>query len=431
MHALPWRAATFMVAATCIIAPPARAQMRNDTHDMWNIALARGWRLAAMAQAYPIVTIGAPFRDDSPLNHTAAYLTQPVVMTGLQSPDARVVLRVTFDLEPITQEKGELNFGGWGEGFIDRRHPHTLVHELMLSVNLWEIGGGSASLSIGRGFAAYGSDDPMSRPGLKYPTNHHLSQILERWTATAAWLVDGWSVEASLFSGREPEDPYDLGGIEEFGDSWSARVARRWGGGSGPFARWEAAASYGSVTAAHGGMEERTELWNATLRHDDGSLYALVEASRSSPEHGDGYYSLLGEAQLSAGAHRPNLRVELATRPEYPRETGAGDDGFFRYSHHAASPGRTRWLIAGAGWEYALRAGALQIRPLVNVQHFRVTGLDDIDARAIFGARSFWSFSFGARLFLGGEPMRMGSYGVLDPMTTMLRSAPQSAEHRH
>src|SRR5690606_1889819 len=135
-------------------------------------------------------------------------------------------------------------------------HPHTLVHELMLSVNLWEIGGGSASLSIGRGFAAYGSDDPMSRPGLKYPTNHHLSQILERWTATAAWLVDGWFVEASLFSGREPEDPYDLGGIEEFGDSWSARVARRWGGGSGPFARWEAAASYGSVTAAHGGMEE-------------------------------------------------------------------------------------------------------------------------------------------------------------------------------
>ena len=34
--------------------------------------------------------------------------------------------------EGITQPEGELTFGGWGEGYEDKRHPHTLVHEQLL-----------------------------------------------------------------------------------------------------------------------------------------------------------------------------------------------------------------------------------------------------------------------------------------------------------
>src|SRR5690606_34980716 len=116
----------------------------------------------------------------TPPDETGLYLTQLAVMFNVESPASRVVLRSTLNLEGLTQSDGELTFGAWGEGFLDKRHPHTLVHELMLSANLWRFGGGSLSVSVGKGFAPYGTDDPMSRPVAKYPTNHHLSQILER-----------------------------------------------------------------------------------------------------------------------------------------------------------------------------------------------------------------------------------------------------------
>ena len=41
-----------------------------------------------------------------------------------------------------------------------------------------------------------------------------------------------------------------------------------------------------------------------------------------------------------------------------------------------------------------------------------------IDPDALFGTDRFVSVTAGFRLFLGGGPMRMGSYGVLDDMTT-------------
>ena len=45
------------------------------------------------------------------------------------------------------------------------------------------------------------TDDPMARPAVKYPTNHHLSQILERWTVNGAYVTRAWSVEAGVFGG--------------------------------------------------------------------------------------------------------------------------------------------------------------------------------------------------------------------------------------
>jgi hypothetical protein len=42
-----------------------------------------------------------------------------------------------------------------------------------------------------------------------------------------------------------------------------------------------------------------------------------------------------------------------------------------------------------------------------------------INPTALFGSSRFWSISLGARIFFGGEAMRMGTYGVLDAMTRM------------
>ena len=358
-------------------------------------------------------------------------------MVNLASPNARLVLRTTLNLEAWTQREGELTFGGWGEGFIDSRHPHTLLHEAMLTANWWDVGGGALSISAGKGFAPYGTDDPMGRPTVKFPTNHHLSQVLERWTVNAAYLRDGWSLEAGLFGGGEPTGPYDFSNIESFGDSWSARVAKRLGDGFGPAAPWELSASFAYIEEEHHGAVSTTELYNASARyagaHDFGTAYGLVEASRSDPRAGKGHYSFLAEGQLGLGRetrHQPYARVEYATRPEYEREGAPGTPGFFRYDHDSHEIGATRWLIGTVGYGYESSRLPTSIRPYVELQHNWVSAeRGDIDPRALYGDRQFWSASVGARIFLGGGPMRMGSYGTLDPMTAAMRPMPGDGAH--
>lgn len=403
----------------------AHAEGAPGGHRMLMQPLGDGWSLMGMAQAYPMVTTGLG-NESSPLSETEPYLTQPALMINLESPGSRFVLRSTLNFEGITQPGGELTAGGWGEGFIDRRHPHTLLHELMLSANLWNVAGGDLSLSVGKGFGPYGTDDPMSRPVAKYPTNHHLSQILERWTANVVYLRGPWSVEAGLFGGAEPEGPYDLSNYRAFGDSWSARVIRRFGG-TGTGARWEVSGSYGSVAEAHHGGKERTALVNGYLRHAAthrfGTLYSLAEASRSEPEgEAEGYYALLVESMAGIGRHRPYMRVEYSTRPEWEREDG----DVFRYHHDDDPVGASRWFIATAGYGWQLSGFPISTMPFVELQHNRVWHeRGEADVQALFGDDRFWGISLGVRLFLGSAgPMRMGSYGVLDDMTSNHRPMP-------
>jgi hypothetical protein len=428
MHKHLSRASLWGTAALVLIPALAMGQMAEmDAMDMAQVRFGSGWTVTGMAQLFPVVTFGAPGDDDNPLNRTEAYLTQPAVMANLESPGQRISLRTTLNFEGITQEDGELTFGGWGEGFIDKRHPHTLVHELMLSVNLWSVAAGDLSISAGKGFAPYGTSDPMARPGLKYPTNHHLSQILERWTANVAWLgAGGWSVEAGIFGGQEPDGAYDFSNIEAFGDSWSARVARRWRGGPGPASEWEASASFGSVTEFAHTVEETSRLINAALTRSGplgpGSLYALVEASASFLEGHDDFFSFLAEARYDHRGHQPYVRFEYARRPEYEREGPAGEDDFFLYEHHDDPVGSTRWLISTAAYAYEVTGSPWSVRPFVEVQYHQARGdRGAISATDLYGSTSFWGVSVGARVFLGGDPMRMGSYGVLDPMTQMNR----------
>ena len=413
-------------------AMPAAAPHAGHENGMLMTSLGGGWRAMAMGQAFPAVTFNAP-GEDSPLSRTEAYLTQPAAMINVESPGSRLVLRATVNLEGLTQPGGELTPGGWGEGFIDRRHPHTILHEAMLSANVWRGADGGFSLSAGKGFAPFGTDDPMSRPGLKYPTNHHLSQILERYTVNGVLVRGPWSAEAGVFAGAEPEGPYDFSNYRGFGDSYSARVARRFGG-TGTSARWELSASGASIAETHGDESERTTLWNGAARHRGasrlGMLYGLVEGSTSRPEHGDGFWSVLGELSLASGRHQTYYRVEYATRPEYRRQGTSGPDDFFRYDHDAEEIGATRWLISTAGYSFGATRGAIGAFPFVEVQLNRVSlerpsttgteafGLDPLNPALLFGTDRFFSISTGVRIFFGGGPMRMGTYGVLDDMTT-------------
>ena len=59
-------------------------------------------------------------------------------------------------------------------------------------------------------------------------------------------------------------------------------------------------------------------------------------------------------------------------------------------------------------------------RPFIEVQHNHASPeRGGVEPEILFGARGFWTVSAGFRLFFGGGPMRMGSYGVLDDMTLM------------
>jgi hypothetical protein len=338
-------------------------------------------------------------------------------MGSIASPGSGFALRATLNFEGLTQENGELSYGSWGEGFIDKRHPHTLLHELVLSLNRHGSRFGALSASVGKGFAPFGTDDPMSRPGLKYPTNHHLSQILERWFLSGAIVNGSWAIEASVFGGQEPEDPYDFGNIDSFGDSWSARLSRRWPADA---PRWELSFSHADVVEPAEEKTLRTSLWNSAIRYETvGTFqYGLAEASFGEGPGADDFFSVLGESRFAFGLHRPYARLEYATRPEYERESGA--DGFFRYDHDQRPIGSTRWLITTVAYEYAATDPPLGLRPFIELQHSRVwADRGAIEPETLFGSDSIWSLTAGVRIYLVSGPMRMGLYGVLDPVTPM------------
>jgi hypothetical protein len=187
---------------------------------------------------------------------------------------------------------------------------------------------------------------------------------------------------------------------------------------------WEISASYASIAEEHHDVTSTTALYNVAVRHDHEHEgvphYALVEYSRSAPEDGDGYFSILGEGSARLGRHQPYARVEYATRPEYERAGPRASDDFFRYDHDSHAIGSTRWLVVSGGYGLVLGTGDVSPRPFVEVQYNRVRPESGgIDPVALFGRSSFWTLSAGMRVFVGGEPMRMGTYGILDPMTAM------------
>ena len=303
----------------------------------------------------------------------------------------------------------------------------------MVSVNLWDLNSGSLSLSAGKGFVPYGTDDPMARAGLKFPTNHHLSQILERWTVNGVYLRRGWGVEAAVFGGTETEGPYDLSNIESFGDSWSVRLSRRWGSGSGPTAEWELSTSYARVVETHHDALEKTRLLNGALRHwrgpDSALQEALLEVSVGKKEDHNDFFSVLGELWFDRSGHQPYVRLEYSSRPEYERERGDRNAGFFRYDDASDPIGSTRWLTSTAAYAYELTGYPISIRPFAELQHFMVwEDQGELDPVTLFGSDSFWAITIGARMFIGGSPMRMGAYGVLDSMTSMNRMGSMDGE---
>ncbi len=317
----------------------------------------------------------------------------------------------TLNLEGATIEGGELTPGAWGEGFMDRRHPHTYAHELLLTL---QDRPGNLSLTAGKGFAPFGTDDPMMRPALRYPVNHHFAQILERAVVIAAARVGPLIGELGLFDGDEPERPDQWPLIAgRFGDSWSGRLTGI------PLSGVELQGSYAHVHSPEHRPGQGTDqskwsfsaLWNRPVRSSP--VYGLVEWARTS--EADGFFvfhSLLAEGAWMPGRHRLYYRFERTERPEEERISQFRS----RRPHLENSIlGTTRWTIHTLGYDVGLgRLAGLRLRPLAELSLGSVAkvggGLFDVEA--LYGRSDFWALSLGLRLDAGAPMPRMGRYGA-------------------
>jgi hypothetical protein len=377
------------------------------------------------AQSSPWIQLGAhgvlaytavdPVPGDRSLGEVR--LVQPTIMAHGGIASNRLRMLATLNLEGLTIPDGELAPGDWGEGFVDRRHPHTYLHELMFTVDdLLGKADGSArvSMSAGKGFAPFGTDDPMSRPVLRYPVNHHLAQILERAVAMMGVRVGPLMAEAGLFNGDEPERPGQWPRMSRFGDSWSGRLTVN------PIAGLELQGSHASVHSpehrAGAGTDQRkwslSGRWSGAL----GSfpVYGLLEWARTSEAEGFFvFHSLLAEGAWTLGRSRLYYRFERTERPEEERTLNP----FRSLRPHVENSilDKTRWTIHTAGYTVQLQpVNVLSVLPLAELSYGRIANVGGglFDAQSFYGKTSFWSVSVGARLSLGMPLHRMGRYGV-------------------
>lgn len=329
----------------------------------------------------------------------------PVGMLHAAALGGRLRLVATANLEKYTIPHGALAPGNWGEGFADRRHPHTLAHELML-VGGWP----SLFVAAGKGFVPFGTDDPMVRPGVVFPVNHHLSQILERAVALAGVRLGPAMLEGALFNGDEPVSPGSWPDRTRFGDSWAVRLTLA------PVAGLESQASYAWVHSPENrpgaGPDDRK--LSVSARWERGPWYGEVEWARTATaDEFFVFHSVLGEGALQLPRHRPYARIERSDRPEEER--------LFASRFRTRRPlfensilGTTRWTILTIGDALELRRGALRYAPFIEGSWVGIAraGGGVFDPATFYGRTRGVSLTLGVRLAAGMPMPRMGRYDM-------------------
>ena len=347
------------------------------------------------------------------------YLTQPLVSADWRKSWLHAA--GMLNLEGVTLPKGELDLGAWGEGYVDRRHPHAYVHELMLGVEP-RSGSITTSLYAGRGFVPFGSDDPMTRPFVSYPVDHHLAQILERLILVAAVRNGPLVVEGATFNGDEPVDPSTPPLYRRFGDSWSVR-GTLFGDPLSSLLGAELSASYANVKSPEyregQGMDQRKVHASVRVAGENAGYarYALIEIARTTDvDRGRALYTFdafLTEAAVCRDDLGLAVRGERSYRPEEERLNDLSRSP--RPATDLSILGITQWTTLTAALSLpALRAFAAHAAPYVEVARIsadRTTGAL-FDPRQFYGTNQMWRLSAGLRFGVGHAHGRAGRYGV-------------------
>jgi len=385
------------------------------------------------AQVTPVLTRADPVAGGASL--TELRFTMPVLMGTADLLGGRLRLHATLDGEGWTMPGGVLATGDFGEGWEDRRHPHTWAHELLASVTDLAVlpAGVHWSLTAGKGFAPYGTDDPMTRPALTFPVNHHWSQILERALAILGVRRGPVTLEGAIFNGDEPERWDQWPNWSRFGDSWSARALVK------PSAALELQASVAHVRSpenrAGAGPDQSKVSVSARVERPLGAgrIYGLAEWAYNSEAAGFfRFYSGLAESQWSGGVQRVYLRLERTDRPEDERVFG-NPFRTVRPLLESSIIGITRWLVATGGYGRRLTGERLpvHVEGIAEVEYAHVSKLTGLfDPASFYGRTDLWMFSVALRITAGAPMHRMmGRYGVAaagGPAMTMM--APHAVE---
>jgi hypothetical protein len=395
------------------LSPPSRARAQSGHAAMHHGNEVSRDSVAVMATALTTTvspSVNGRARSD-------VLVTQPMLTWHSSRFAGRLRLAATLNGERWTMPGGEPVAGIWGEGFIDRRHPHTVLHELMVTAVLPRLAR-LLSVSVGRGFVPFGTDDPMVRPFTKYPANHHLSQIMERMQLVVAVRPSSRvAMEAALFNGDEPASPTSAPQWNRIGDSRSARLTV-W-----PRRTVELQGSIAAVRSPEfvrpDGLDHRKVSLSARMTPQRGHVeYAMMEWARTAETYRGrsivAYGTALAEACWRLSAWRLATRIESTSHPEDERLL----DPFrtARPPNHLLIQGMTRWRIASAQLSRDVtmrRAVPLQVFAEVARAHstplLRPVLLNPAD---ISGADVAWHFTAGVRVSWGVMSSRVGRYGL-------------------
>ena len=404
------RAASLLVIAS-FAAAPLRAQ-----HDMHAEPAPRSIAAAGGASAVLLATVVDPGVARRRL--AEGYLTQPMLHGHLSALGGSLAVQGMLDLEGATLARGELTPGSYGEGYVDRRHPHTYLHELVATIATPRMLGGQLSIAGGKGFAPFGTDDPMARPIARFPVNHHLAQILERAVVVGAARWRPIAFEYGVFNGDEPESPTDAPDAAHFGDSWAARVTLH------PLEGFELQGSSARVESpesptGHGfDHHKRSASLRAERDTRAGRAYLLAEwAITDLYDQGRKTFHLstvLAEGSLSRGPLWAAARFERTLRPEEERLANP-----FRTSYPTAEVqilGTTRFDVAtlALGGRWAARGIALA--PFVEASLATPHATSAFPAfvpEYFYGRPRIATLSAGVRLAAGMPMHRVGRYGAV------------------
>jgi hypothetical protein len=254
-----------------------------------------------------------------------------------------------------------------GKPLIDRQHPHDLLMQLAMS---WRAPlAGAATLVIAGGPAGEPTLGPVafmhraSAAGLfMAPLGHHTfdSTHISFNVLTAGIETPRWTIEASAFNGREPDQhrwDLDPGAM----DSVAGRVWFR------PSPAWELQVSSGRLRDPEElspGDATRTTASASWLRQGDGRLSAATIGYGMNSAHGERRSGAFGEMTVERRAYSAFGRLEVQQV-----EAGVLATGEIGHEVHtqtatvaAVTAGATRPLPAWRGFEPAIGAAVTLYR---------------------------------------------------------------------
>ena len=276
-------------------------------------------------------------------------------------PKGRLGLRAMVSAEPWTiGDEGYpllLQTGETADGrtpLVDRQHPHDLFMELAASYSLDLGDDSSAFLYLGLpGEPALGPPAFLHRfSGMENPEaplGHHWldSTHITFGVATLGWVRDGFKLEGSVFTGREPDEKRT--DIEEPKmDSWSLRASWQ------PAPDWSLQVSHGFLNSPEQ-LEPEVDLDRTTASVlynrplENGNWQATFAWGRNAKDPGNVTNTwLLESAVLFRERHTLFGRLE---RQENDELFGHGDDG---EGHHAGETFEVGKLSLGYTWDALL-----------------------------------------------------------------------------